>query len=42
MEVTMKKLLYVSIIFVAVLGITIYINGNKNLDSNIIMISMIL
>ena len=31
----MKKLLYVSIIFVAVLGISIYINGNKNLDSNI-------
>lgn len=31
----MKKLLYVSIIFVAVLGISIYINGNKNFDSNI-------
>lgn len=31
----MKKLLYVSIIFVAVLGISIYINGNKKLDSNI-------
>lgn len=31
----MKKLLYVITIFVAVLGISIYINGNKNFDSNI-------
>lgn len=31
----MKKLLYVSIIFVSVLGIFIYVNGNKNLDSNL-------
>lgn len=31
----MKKLLYVSIIFVSVLGISIYVNGNKNLDSNL-------
>lgn len=31
----MKKLLYVSTIFVALLGISIYVNGNKNLDSNI-------
>lgn len=30
----MKKLLYVSTIFVAVLGISIYVNGNKNLNSN--------
>ena len=31
----MKKLLYVSIILVSVLGISIYVNGNKNLDSNL-------
>ncbi len=30
----MKKLLYVSTIFVDVLGIYIYVNGNKNLNSN--------
>lgn len=30
----MKKLLYVSTIFVDVLGISIYVNGNKNLNSN--------
>ncbi len=30
----MKKLLYVSTIFVALLGISIYVNGNKNLNSN--------
>ena len=30
----MKKLLYVSKIFVALLGISIYVNGNKNLNSN--------
>lgn len=30
----MKKLLYVSTVFVAVLGISIYVNGNKNLNSN--------
>lgn len=30
----MKKLLYVSTIFVAVLGISIYVNSNKNLNNN--------
>lgn len=30
----MKKLLYVSTIFVALLGISIYVNSNKNLNSN--------
>lgn len=30
----MKKLLYVSTIFVAVLGIYIYVNSNKNLNNN--------
>lgn len=30
----MKKLLYVSTIFVALLGISIYVNGNKNLNNN--------
>lgn len=30
----MKKLLYVSTIFVAVLDISIYVNGSNNLNSN--------
>ena len=30
----MKKLLYVSTIFVALLVISIYVNGNKNLNNN--------
>lgn len=30
----MKKLLYVAIVFVAVLGISIYFDGNKNINKN--------
>ena len=32
----MKKLLYVAIVFVAVLGISIYFDGNKNINKNTI------